>query len=129
MSLTLLTSGTTKEPKQITHSWNYIDPTINQGIQCYQYTEMNVSLSYDWKVLNKTTKAYVYQSGKSVSGYIQSGSMLNIVKNTLGTDSYDISCTAYNLKYKGTTTKTYSTSPILQISPSLDISPSTGGVA
>ena len=38
------------------NSWNYIDPTVNQGIQCYQFTEMNASLTYDWKVLNKMTK-------------------------------------------------------------------------
>jgi len=76
------------------NSWNFIDPKINQGIKCYQFTEMNASLSYDWKVLNKTTKSFIYQSGQSVSGYSQSGSMLNIVMNTLGTGSYDISCTA-----------------------------------
>ena len=54
--------------------------------------------------------------------------MLNIDKNTLGTDFYDITCTASNLKYKGTTTQTFFTFPILSISPTLEISPSTGGV-
>lgn len=32
MSLTLLTSGTTKAPKQITHSWNYIDQCVQRSI-------------------------------------------------------------------------------------------------
>jgi long-subunit acyl-CoA synthetase (AMP-forming) len=33
MSLTLLTSGTTKAPKQITHSWNYIDQCVHRSIK------------------------------------------------------------------------------------------------
>jgi fatty-acyl-CoA synthase len=33
MSLTLLTSGTTKSPKQILHSWNYIDQCIQHSIE------------------------------------------------------------------------------------------------
>jgi long-subunit acyl-CoA synthetase (AMP-forming) len=32
MNLTLLTSGTTKEPKEIVHSWQYIDKAIQRSI-------------------------------------------------------------------------------------------------
>jgi acyl-coenzyme A synthetase/AMP-(fatty) acid ligase len=33
MTLTLLTSGTTKAPKQITHSWEYIEQAIQRSIK------------------------------------------------------------------------------------------------
>jgi long-subunit acyl-CoA synthetase (AMP-forming) len=33
MTLTLLTSGTTKEPKKVNHSWNYIENCIQRSIK------------------------------------------------------------------------------------------------
>ena len=44
MSLTLLTSGTTKEPKQITHSWNYIDQCVQRSIKEIELTSTDIVL-------------------------------------------------------------------------------------
>lgn len=44
MSLTLLTSGTTKAPKEITHSWEYIDSAINRSISEIKLTTNDVVL-------------------------------------------------------------------------------------
>jgi long-subunit acyl-CoA synthetase (AMP-forming) len=44
MSLTLLTSGTTKAPKQITHSWNYIDQCVQRSIEEIGLTATDIVL-------------------------------------------------------------------------------------
>jgi long-subunit acyl-CoA synthetase (AMP-forming) len=44
MSLTLLTSGTTKSPKNITHQWNYIDYAIQRSINEIKLTRYDTVL-------------------------------------------------------------------------------------
>jgi long-subunit acyl-CoA synthetase (AMP-forming) len=44
MSLMLLTSGTTKTPKQITHSWEYIENAIQRSIKEIKLTSEDVVL-------------------------------------------------------------------------------------
>ena len=44
MSLTLLTSGTTKEPKTVTHSWNYVEKCIQRSIKEIELTRNDVVL-------------------------------------------------------------------------------------
>jgi hypothetical protein len=42
------------------NSWNYISPSENQAIQCYQSTETPSLLSYSWRVVRKSTKSQIY---------------------------------------------------------------------
>ena len=44
MSLTLLTSGTTKAPKNITHSWEYIEDAIQRSIKEIGLTSADIVL-------------------------------------------------------------------------------------
>jgi long-subunit acyl-CoA synthetase (AMP-forming) len=44
MILTLLTSGTTKEPKTVIHSWNYIEKCIQRSIEEIELTRNDVVL-------------------------------------------------------------------------------------
>ena len=44
MTLTLLTSGTTKEPKTVIHSWNYIENCIQRSIKEIGLTQHDVVL-------------------------------------------------------------------------------------
>lgn len=44
MSLTLLTSGTTKAPKQITHTWDYIEQCIQRSINEIGLTRADIVL-------------------------------------------------------------------------------------
>jgi len=44
MSLTLLTSGTTKEPKTVIHSWNYIEQCIQRSIKEIGLTQRDIVL-------------------------------------------------------------------------------------
>ena len=44
MALTLLTSGTTKEPKTVIHSWNYIENCIQRSIKEIGLTQHDVVL-------------------------------------------------------------------------------------
>jgi long-subunit acyl-CoA synthetase (AMP-forming) len=44
MSLTLLTSGTTKAPKQITHSWDYIHNAIQRSVDEIKLTNSDIVL-------------------------------------------------------------------------------------
>jgi long-subunit acyl-CoA synthetase (AMP-forming) len=44
MALTLLTSGTTKDPKQITHSWEYIHNAIQRSVKTIGLTKNDVVL-------------------------------------------------------------------------------------
>lgn len=44
MSITLLTSGTTKPPKEINHSWEYINTAIQRSIHEIQLTQEDIVL-------------------------------------------------------------------------------------
>ena len=44
MSLILLTSGTTKPPKQITHSWDYINQCVRRSIEEIGLTSTDIVL-------------------------------------------------------------------------------------
>jgi long-subunit acyl-CoA synthetase (AMP-forming) len=44
MTLTLLTSGTTKAPKQITHSWEYIHNAIQRSVKTIGLTKNDIVL-------------------------------------------------------------------------------------
>jgi long-subunit acyl-CoA synthetase (AMP-forming) len=44
MPLTLLTSGTTKEPKTVVHSWDYIEKCIQRSIEEIKLTQSDVVL-------------------------------------------------------------------------------------
>jgi fatty-acyl-CoA synthase len=44
MTLTLLTSGTTKDPKQITHSWEYMEKCIQRSIEEIKLTQNDIVL-------------------------------------------------------------------------------------
>jgi long-subunit acyl-CoA synthetase (AMP-forming) len=44
MALTLLTSGTTKEPKTVVHSWEYIESCIQRSIKEIKLTQHDVVL-------------------------------------------------------------------------------------
>ena len=44
MALTLLTSGTTKSPKTVTHSWNYIEKFIQASIEEIKLTSKDIVL-------------------------------------------------------------------------------------
>jgi len=44
MTLTLLTSGTTKEPKSVIHSWDYVEKCIQRSIEEIELTRNDVVL-------------------------------------------------------------------------------------
>jgi long-subunit acyl-CoA synthetase (AMP-forming) len=44
MILTLLTSGTTKEPKTVIHSWDYIEKCIQRSIKEIELTQNDIVL-------------------------------------------------------------------------------------
>jgi acyl-coenzyme A synthetase/AMP-(fatty) acid ligase len=44
MTLTLLTSGTTKEPKTVIHSWEYIESCIQRSIEEIELTQNDIVL-------------------------------------------------------------------------------------
>jgi fatty-acyl-CoA synthase len=44
MALTLLTSGTTKEPKTVVHSWDYIEKCIQRSIKETEITQNDIVL-------------------------------------------------------------------------------------
>ena len=44
MSLTLLTSGTTKEPKTVIHSWDHVENYIQRSIKEIKLTQNDVVL-------------------------------------------------------------------------------------
>ena len=44
MTLTLLTSGTTKEPKTVIHSWEYIESCIQRSIEEIRLTQHDIVL-------------------------------------------------------------------------------------
>ena len=44
MSLTLLTSGTTKEPKTVIHSWDYVENSIQRSIKTIGLTKSDIVL-------------------------------------------------------------------------------------
>jgi long-subunit acyl-CoA synthetase (AMP-forming) len=44
MSLTLLTSGTTKEPKTVIHSWDYVEKCIQRSVKEIELTRNDVVL-------------------------------------------------------------------------------------
>lgn len=107
---------------------NYIDPTLTQNIMCSQTQDTKAYVQYEMTLLRLSDNSVIFNSvtAASNSAIQVSGNALSIPRNTLTEDNYQLTCKAYNIKYLGALSKSYTTTLKLSVAISFTVSPSSG---